>query len=679
MPLRYDYLPAQPQSDFDPVEFMEEITALQDDDIDYEALYETLLIFYGSPLDLNEATKAELGSLYILSEMQLNAFFQYRDGNGPLLSTLELQAIPGFDLHIIRRLLPFVKVKPLSPRHKGLQKPLAGQPNNYLLMRYQSLLERKRGFRNGDPVAGFLGDPHKFYTRLRLAESGDFALGVTAEKDEGEAFRINLPQKVYGFDYYSYYLQLQQRGPLKNLILGDYQAQFGQGLITGAGFVLGKGSEPITTLRRGNLGLRPYTSAVESGFFRGVGATFQVYKNIQLTAFYSGIHQDALVKNDSSLSVLPFVSAIRTDGNHRTRSELQAKDQLNEKNIGSNLLFVSKQKNLQWGITYLQTRYSLPLIKIPSTYNRFHFQGKTNHAIGSSLHYENTNFSWFGEIARSASGGWGAVVGMLTSVSTHLELGILLRNYGRDFHSFYGNSFGERSVNRNERGVYWGMKYKKNNYTLTAYFDKFSFPWLHNRSDAPSEGFEYLFKAHYAISALASVYGQFREENKPRNMRGEDDPMNRQWPGIKRNFLLNLDIQAGESVSLRSRCQWSSYRLFNNLTHGFALSQDFNFHFSPFKLSTRLVLFETEDFDNRQYIFEKDVLYMFSIPALQGQGMRYYLLLENRFNRKITFWIKLSSTKFRDRDQIGSGWDTIDGDRRTELKFQTRIKLFTNT
>lgn len=56
---------------------------------------------------------------------------------------------------------------------------------------------------------------------------------------------------------------------IRALAIGDYQVQFGQGLVAWNGISLGKSTEVHQIYRRG-LGLRPYSSAGESGFNRGV-------------------------------------------------------------------------------------------------------------------------------------------------------------------------------------------------------------------------------------------------------------------------------------------------------------------------------------------------------------------------------------------------------------------------
>ena len=44
----------------------------------------------------------------------------------------------------------------------------------------------------------------------------------------------------YGYDYYSFYLLLQNCGRLKSLAVGNYRLSFGQGLVMSTDYLMGK-------------------------------------------------------------------------------------------------------------------------------------------------------------------------------------------------------------------------------------------------------------------------------------------------------------------------------------------------------------------------------------------------------------------------------------------------------
>ncbi len=101
---------------------------------------------------------------------------------------------------------------------------------------------------------------------VRASKPGDFSFGFTLEKDEGEKLQWNPSQKMYGFDYISFHGQLLNKKRIINLLVGDFQGQFGQGLTLGISGV-GKGGETITSIRRSNIGFVPYTSACKLADF----------------------------------------------------------------------------------------------------------------------------------------------------------------------------------------------------------------------------------------------------------------------------------------------------------------------------------------------------------------------------------------------------------------------------
>ena len=661
--------------------FIEDVFQLQEEDVDYEGLYESLLILYTDPINLNKANGDDLRSLYLLSDLQIDDLISYIDRNGELISIYELQAVPGFDAQTIRRIIPFVTVDDKVSDTRSLLQRILEAENKFLITRFQRTFEIQRGFTepdtstNGDLSSRFQGDRNSLYSRFRVSRSKDFSIGLTLEKDAGESFRFSRNSKVYGFDFSSFHFLLENKKRWKSVVLGDYQLQFGQGLLLGAGFNPGKGSETIVTVRRSDLGIRPYSSILESGFFRGAASTYNLGR-FDITAFYSDQRQDANIRNDSTFTDFDeFISSIQSSGFHRTSAERESQNRIREQVVGSNITYRTRRENFRVGLTAVHSEFSLPIFRRPNAYNQFEFQGDQNNNYGIHASYRWQNLNFFGETAISRSGGMGSIAGLIASLSRDISFSLLLRNYQRDFHSFYGNAFGESSRNINESGVYWGIKYRPiRTLSFTAYYDRFRFPWLRFRAEAPSQGYEYLMRLRYHPTRNFSLYAQFREESKDQNSATEQN-LQLLSTAVKRNYLINLDYQPNEIISLKSRVQWSDLRFESKKTNGFAIIQDFNFSFGKFRLGTRFALFDTDDFENRQFAYEKDVLYAFSIPAYNGVGIRNYLLIRYNLSEKITFWGKLSRTFRSDVTSIGSGLSEIEANHRTDLRLQARYKF----
>ena len=667
-------LGAQTSENLDLEQFIEEYFEFQDEGINYEELYESLLLLYTSPLNLNMASLEDLQSLYVLSPSQAKEITDYRTRNGPFISIYELQAVPNLDISTIRKIMPFVTIREVKDGRSLLARVMSGS-NKYFILRTRRILEEQRGFTESD----FAGDRNLLYGRLRLSQKGDYSFGVTFEKDPGEQLSFD---RYAGFDFYSTHVMLENRGLLKRVVVGDFQGQWGQGLVYGAGFGVGKGAETINTVRRSSTGLKPYTSVLESNFFRG-GATTIGLGKINATVLYSNLYQDANIQSDSVFNeetnqlanLEEFITSIQVTGFHRTESEIARRNQLKEQNIGG-VISYDVVRNLSVGFTSLHTSFSSPIQRIPNSYNQFEFRGRNN--LLNSLYFTSTweNFSFFGEAARSSSGGNAAIAGFISSLSKVVDLSFVYRNYARDFHTFYGNGFGEGSRIINEIGTYWGLKIKPaRRHVLTLYYDRFRFPWLRFRAEAPSEGMEYLARWTYKPMRSVVMFVHFRQENKDRTFQPEGSNLNVLQTGKRRNFIFNVDYKVNSYLSLKTRVQGSDFRLSNQRSKGFVVLQDINFTFWKVKLSGRMAIFTAEDADNRQYLYEKNALYLFSILGLSDTGTRRYLLMQYDVNRKISLWVRYAQSTFQQGSIIGAGLNAIEGNSRSELTIQTRIKL----
>ena len=158
-----------------------------------------------------------------------------------------------------------------------------------------------------------------------MRRRNDFSAGITVEKDAGEALGWNPAAGRYGPDYHAAHVQLENQGRLRQLTVGDYRVQMGQGLLFGSGFAVGKGAEPVRTVVQTQNTTRPHTAATENGFFRGVASTVNLpaaQHTLELTTLVSYQRQDGRVD-----SLSDRFEALQTTGLHRTGSERSAQNQ----------------------------------------------------------------------------------------------------------------------------------------------------------------------------------------------------------------------------------------------------------------------------------------------------------------------------------------------------------------
>jgi hypothetical protein len=658
------------RSTLDPARIADELAAFQDEDVSYEELYENYLQLYANPIDLNKCTDEDLRLLHILDESQIKSFLAYRLQNGPLLSVYELQAIPEFDLPTIEKLVGFVFVSDSkSNLNRSLISRIASLNNTYLVTRYERTIQKKKGFQEiEDAASRFKGSADELYLRFRSSQPKDYSIGFTIEKDAGEEMRFAPRKKQYGADYLSYHVQLSEKKRLKNLILGDYQCSFGQGLIAGGAFGLGKGGETINTVRKANIGFLPYTSVNEAGMLKGVAGTYQITSDLYFSGFYSSSYRDANIDTSSSA-----FTSFSTTGLHRNVNEITRRKQLHETIYGGVLNY--KYKSLDAGVIVQRFSLGSEWQRTLTPYNQLAFRGDDNINTGVFANYQVNNISLFTEAAKSLKGGIGFVAGALASLTSQLDIALVLRNYERDYYSFYSNAFSENTTPQNERGMYWGWKYKFNRrYTLSGYADLFQFSWLKFRTYRPSVGHELLYRFSYQPSRKTLAFIQYRYESKERN-NAESSAHYMVSETAKQNLWISFDYELFPRLRMKSRAQFSQFHSTENVTNGMVLLQDLSYSFEKIQCTLRHAIFETDDFDNRQYVYENDVWLAYSLPAYYGRGLRNYILLEYKLNRQFSLWMRYSQSVYRDREEIGSGVDVTNGSKVSEVKVQMRMKI----
>lgn len=617
---------------------------------------ENLYQLYQQPLLLNQAGEEDLAALFLLTPVQIRAFLDYRESAGLLLSLYELQAVPGFDLRLIRRLLPFVRIE---------EQRLRKTPATTLVLRYDQVLEKRKGFLpDADGYHRYPGWPFRLYTRFSSLAADSRSIYMTAKQDAGEAVVWDPSQRRYGADFLSASVQWKNRGKWTAIQVGDYQLSVGQGLVLAGGFALGKGAEPVLTVRRPHLGVRPYSSGTESGFFRGVAASYRLSSRLEATLFLSRVRRDANQQDSAE------VSSLQTSGLHRTAAEVSDKGALLSTDAGA--CFRWKSDLFQGGITVLHTAYDKTLRRADRPYNRFEFSGRENSLLGLHAGGYWRNVYLFGEAAVSSSGGTGLVAGALTALNRRWDGSLLLRQYGRRFHSFYGNGFGENSRNNNETGVYVGATYRPSaRWQWSGYADLFLFPWMKYLVDSPSKGYGGLIRAVYLPRKnqpfTFQVFFERKEKNLPASFGRSVVPTRRG------GCFADLEQPLTRRLSLHTRVagSLSGYKGFP-LSKGLACVQDAHLRLRRVAVSARIVWFRTDDYDSRIYSYEKDMPGAYSIPAYAGDGWRGYLMLHLPLARGLDAWLRLARTEWPGQSGSGSGLDEIAGAHRTDVRAQLR-------
>ncbi len=661
---------------------IETIAENSSEDIDFTTIFDALTYFRDHPLELNTATAEELQQLYLLSDFQISALIRHRNQYGKLLSIYELQAVEGFDLALIYQMLPFVKVSRDLNRLNISVRDVFKYARQEVVMRVSQGIEQQKGFTPIDsaelaenPNARYLGSPQRVFARYRFRYSNNVSFGVTAEKDAGEEFFRGTQKQ--GFDFYSAHFALRNIGRLKALTIGDFQAQFGQGLTCWTGFGFGKTADALN-IKRSALGLRPYTSINENLFLRGAGATWALWK-FEITAFASrkAVNSNAAAGDSLSQDLQAFTN-FNLSGLHRTPGELEDKANITEQAWGTHLRY--KGDNLQVGFTFADFSYSADLTRSPSPYNQFEFTGNHNQNLGVDFNYIFRNFNFFGEASRSKNGGLAATAGCIVSLDPRLSFSVLNRRFARDYQVIYSASIAEGSRSINENGLMVGINMRPaKGVNFNAYFDQWRYPWLRYLVDAPTTGYDGLAQLNYTPSKTMDMYVRFRQRIRARNTTSDfEEVIDYPIDQMQQNYRYDIIYKISPSFKLRNRIEYVRFFPGNErVEEGYVALQDVIFKpmSMPLSFSVRYALFSTDGYNPRVYAYENDMLYSFSIPAYFNKGSRGYINLEYNLGRNIDIWVRYARFFYTNQTTSGSGLTETQGPVKSDFRVQMRVRF----
>jgi len=653
-------------------DIFEQYTAESEDAIDYDSFYEDLMFCAQNPVNLNLATREELERLAFLSDIQVENILSYVYESGSMQTIYELQLVEGLDMTDIRRMLPFVKVSEAVAKNKKLYwNEMLKYGKNEMFFRLDKGLETKEGYRflpeedvnsTENNSNNYLGNDVYHSLKYRFHFKDRIQVGITAEKDAGEQFWGNTHK---GYDFYSLYAQLNDIGKFKTIVVGDFRANFGQGLVLHPEYGMGKSSYVLNVTPRSS-GLKKFSSTDEYNFFRGAGTTVKLGK-FDVTFFCSNKKIDGDTVNRT------FPTIIKT-GYHRTLDELSKKQTVNQQIFGGNVTYTNM--NLQIGATVVYTALDNSLIPDKSVYNYFYFSGKKQTTGGVSYRYRWKKLNLFGETAVTDNAAMATLNGCYFSPTSQVSLVALQRYYSPEYDTFYASSFSETSRINNENGLYLGVEVRPfRKWKLAAYADSYRFLWPKYGIDAPSIGNDYLVQADFAAKRNMAMYWRLKYEENQTNFSGTSSTM----PvivSLKKASLRYQLVYSFDNFSFKNVLEGNLVRKGNAAwTHGVIASQDVSYSFSkiPLQVDFRYQIFDATDYENRFYSYEKDVLYAFSIPMYYGLGSRYYLNLQYDLSKKISLWFKIAQTVYADdRESLSSGNEAIFGNRKTDMRLMLK-------
>lgn len=655
--LLFPHLLASAQQQHEWEQYLYQIGEMEDmEAVDWEAYFDMFCDFEASPLNINTATREELEQFPFLSAKDVEDISEYLYFHGPMKSLGELAMITGLDYYKRKLLSYFTYAGEIKKRTFPTMKNIVKYGKHDLTGTLKVPFYTRKGDRDG-----YMGYQYKHSIRYDFTYGDNFRLGVLGAQDAGEPFfagRNNL-----GYDFYSFYLVLKKLGRIKTLALGRYRARFGMGLVINNNFSFGKLSA-LSSMGRGASNIRAHSSLSSSNYLQGVAATVSVAKGLDVSAFVSYRKFDATLNNDDGT-----IATILSSGYHRTETEMAKKNNSSHFLVGWNIdyrfggfyvgatgLFVSLDKELK--------------PKTEAIYRRHYANGKNFYNVGLNYGYTGHRLSFSGETATGGCNAVATVNSLSYSLTDNLDLLALQRFYSFRYYSLFAESFSEGGAVQNESGVYLGVKWMPlPGLNVSAYTDFAYFAWPKYQASGSSRSFDNLVQLTY-VPGSWTFSARYRFKMRERD-------------NAEKTGLIFKDEHRGRLSVAYNDAVWSwktqadvAYTDYKKSSFGWMISQNVGLKVKKlFSAMLSFGYFDTDDYDSRVYAYERGLRYSFSFPAYYGNGIRFALFATSAFSDKVSVTAKVGTTKYFDRDKIGSSYQEIDSSSATDLELQLRLRL----
>lgn len=575
----------------------------------------------GKKRNINNIQADALEEMAILSPLQIQQFISYRRSFGNFISLMELQAVPGWDIHTIRKILPMLtldKEQPLVPELK--QRIDEGEQR----ILYRTGGQRNRLQTNTDSAKHL----YKQLISYRFNFRDLLRWGITLEKDAGEKNII---------DHYSMFASISKRGMLKHLILGDYTVSMGQGLVHWQGFAMGRSGNMMGSFRQGEL-FRPHTGTDENRFCRGMAAQFQ--KNaIEIGAFISKKKIDANTMTDST-NETKWVSTILLSGLHRTKNEMEDRKSLQQFIAGGNIRFSSRMGKSSFNMVH--TAFDLPIKKRNQPYNRFAISG--NHWQNASIdHSVSTTWGFlFAELAMDRLRQKAFLAGWIKSIDPKLDVSLLYRNMGMRYRALESNVFSENGEAGNEKGFFLNINYTPSpQHKMEIFCDRYQQDWPTFSTPGKRTGTLYSAQYTWRPNKKTEIYTRIQMENATHKIRvhAAFSPINSVVCRV-RNELIG--IRKNKETMDNGHLAYAELIIKPPM--------------QAFSASIRCAWFDTDGYATRIYAYERDLPSYHAISPHHGTGVKTYAVVQYKWGRLLQLSGKWSMDEQRNDWRVQAIW-----------------------
>ena len=635
------------------------------------------------PFNINTITQEQLEELPFLSTNESNAISLYIYRYGGMMTLQELQAIPELSYDKRQLLRYFLYCGEKEKKNSFTLKNILKHGTHDLYYGGKIPTYERRGDALQPKDGGYLGPAYKHQFRYTFSYNQDLKIGIVGANDSGEQFFAG--RNGAGFDFYSFYAQLKNRPlgkrfTLGNLVVGRYRAGFGMGLVVNNNFSLGKSTMMSAAIRVPN-GFRPHSSTSDGNYFQGLAATFNINHGNATKHCQTKISLFSSIRKIHATVTSDTISTIINSGYHRTENEMRKKNAASETVIGANLQF--EYRKLSVGATATGTFLSKTLMPDKrQAFRRFYPEGRKFFNAGINYAFNGYKLTFMGETAISDSLAVATINTLTYRPIYDFSLTLLHRYFSHNYTVMNARTFSENSLTQDENGIFAGLNWSiTRTFSLNYYADYAKFRYPKYQVSFPSQMIENTLLASWHKGEWAvSLRGRLKKREYDNSEKTALVWKNTASVRLQGEFIAGKDSlnRTDRLMGLRTRLtlQYSHYDKEGKHSNGFLALV--NGGFKPWKwlsLDITAAYFNTDDYYSAIYAYERGMSYNMAYLQLYGKGMRLALSLQSQITSKLSATLKVGSTKYFDRELIGTALEEIQSSRKTDIDFQIKWRI----
>ena len=660
-----------------------------EDAVALEEAYDVLQQLREHPIDINKARSDELLQVPGIDLNTVRAIIAYRRKYGRFRSVQELDMIPSIDPPLRSYLSGVLYVEEGDTvqwyNWQRLRRDIGHTKHSVLFTASVPTYHRAgdKGAAETTPrgenrYAGrYLGDATKHTLRYSATVGKNLQLSLTGSKAAGEPFFS--AGNGMGYDNYAFNIAVKELSNFGQIIVGQYRAQFGMGLVLNNNLSYGKQALRASVGRLANC-FTPHSSTADSKHLQGVATTVYL-RGFAVSALWSYRSVDATLNEDGT------VSTILTNGYHRTAAEMLKRNNTTQMTEALHVSYGSEEgETTTWsiGLSMLHTHFNRALNPVYSRADtvsasklyRLYFPAGTD-LWNAGIDYKliRKRISFLGETALCDNGSLATVNNLMWNVTKKLCLTAVQRFYSYKYHSFYGFSISDGGAVQNESGALLGVHWvPARSFSLDAYTDIAYFPWLKYRVSASSYAWDNSLSAtvkrrHWTFTARYRV----KMKQQDRTLYDEVGKGSKVLATRTTHRLRLTALLSDKRWTARGNCEGI---INEEREKGLILSQSLGCKVGGgCSLYVSAAYFNTEGYDTRLYAYERGMLYTISNPSYYGNGMRAALLARADVGQWLMAQVKVGCTKYFDRSSIGTAEREIFSSSQTDIDLQLCIRL----